>query len=148
MLQQVPVRLAEVSAVASERRSAPDAWSARQELGHLLDSAIMNHQRLLRVLAEDNPTLAAYDGEFCVATHNYHAQEWEELISTWLALNRHFLWAIEQITDEQWGRPCISEGKSITLEFLVSDYIQHAVHHLEHMGIEVRDLGEPLGATA
>ena len=108
----------------------------------------MNHQRLLRVLAEDNPTLPPYDGELCVAAHDYHACEWEELISTWQALNRHFLWAIERITDEQWRRPCVFEEKTVTLEFLVTDYVQHALHHLKHIGVQVGDAGEPLGATA
>ncbi len=142
MLQQAPVKLAKISSAASERRPNPDAWSPRQELGHLLDSAIMNHQRVLRVLSENNPTLSGYDADFCVAAHDYHSQEWEELISTWQALNRHFLWSIERIPDDQWQRPYIYDGKNVTLEFLVTDYIQHAIRHLQHIGVQVGDAGE------
>ncbi|MGZ4787675.1 MAG: DinB family protein [Terriglobales bacterium] len=148
MLEQIPPRLAKISTEASTHVSAPDGWSARQELGHLLDSAIMNHQRLLRVLAEENPTLPGYDGVFCVAAHDYHARDWQELIAAWQTLNAHFLWAIERIGGDQWQRSCVSEGKSVTLEFLVSDYVHHSVHHLQHMGANVSDLETQLRATA
>ena len=47
-LVTVPSRL---SAISNERAGAkpkPDAWSAKQELGHLIDSAANNHQRIVR----------------------------------------------------------------------------------------------------
>ena len=148
MLQEVPPRLARISSEAAGHRSKPDSWSAKQELGHLLDSAIMNHQRLLRVLSEENPTLSDYDGVFCETAHNYHARSWQELIETWRALNSHFLWAIERVPDAAWQRPCVFDGKPVTLEFFVNDYIHHALHHLQHMGISVADPSQPLQASA
>jgi DinB superfamily len=148
MLQEMPPRLARISSEVAGRRADSDSWSPKQELGHLLDSALMNHQRLLRVLTESEPTLPGYDGVFCEAAHHYQARSWQELIETWRALNSHFLWAIERVPDSAWQRPCVSEGKSVTLEFLVNDYIRHALHHLKHMGISVADLGEPLKASA
>ena len=148
MLQEVPPRLAKLSPEAVVRRAGPDNWSAKQELGHLLDSAIMNHQRLLRVLAEESPTLPSYDGVFCVQAHDYHGRDWNDLIATWEQLNRHFLWAIERVDDSAWKRPCVSEGKSVTLGFLVTDYIDHAMHHLQHMGITVSGLESHLNASA
>lgn len=148
MLREAPLRLAKISSEAAGLRPTADGWSPKQELGHLLDSAIMNHQRLLRVLTEDNPTLADYDGVFCEAAHHYQARNWQELIETWRTLNAHFLWAIEGAAESAWQRPCVFDGKPVTLEFLVSDYIRHAQHHLQHIGVSIADLGQPLRATA
>jgi len=137
MLEQVPAGLAKLPPDVVSSRPAPDAWSPKQELGHLLDSAIMNHQRLLRTLAEENPVLPGYDGPLCVAAHNYHYRDWRDLIATWLTLNMHFLWAVERVSDSGWLRRCTVDGKPITLEFLVTDYIDHALQHLRHMGVVV-----------
>ena len=137
MLKSIPPALSQIAADRVESRSGADDWSPKQELGHLLDSAIMNHQRLLRVLAEETPTLPGYDGPFCVAAHDYNSRDWNELIATWNTLNTHFLWAIERVSAEEWKRVCTSEGKSVTLEFLVADYIEHALHHLRHIGVDI-----------
>jgi hypothetical protein len=140
VIQAVPPRLGKLSEKAVADRPAPDSWSAKQELGHLLDSAIMNHVRFLRVLTETNPTLPGYDGEFCVNAHAYRERDWADLIATWSRLNAHFLMAAEGVSAESWKRPCIFDGKPATLEFMLIDYVEHALHHLEHIGIDIVDL--------
>jgi hypothetical protein len=140
MLQQVPPRLATLSDAQVSHQLGADEWSAKQELGHLLDSAIVNHNRLMRVLTEDNPTLASYDGVFWVTAHNYRDRNWQDLIETWVLLNTHLLMVAEGVGDEGWQRSCVIDGKSATLEFLITDYVHHALHHLKHIGIEMRDL--------
>ena len=148
MLKEVPSRLAKLPADAVNRRSGADNWSAKEELGHLLDSAIMNHVRFLRVLSEDNPAMPGYDGVFCVKAHDYHDREWQDLVATWQLLNAHFLMAAEGVSPDAWKRPCTFEGKSVTLEFMFADYVDHALHHLAHIGIEVGDLETKSSARA
>ena len=148
MLQELPARLAKLSADAVGRRSSPDAWSSKQELGHLLDSAIMNHVRFLRVLTESNPTLPGYDGEFCVVAHDYQSHEWQDLVRTWHSLNAHFLMAAERVSGNDWQRPCVFDGKPVTLEFMFTDYVHHALHHLEHIGVDVKDFSRHSSASA
>ena len=36
-------------------------WSPKEELGHLLDSAANNHQRIVRALLEDQPAMPGYE---------------------------------------------------------------------------------------
>ena len=146
MLQETPPRLAKVSSEAAGQHPNPASWSPKQELGHLLDSALMNQHRLLRVLTEDNPTLPGYDGDFCEAAHHYQGRNWQELIETWRPLTAHFLWAIEGVSDAAWQRPCVFYDKPVTLEFLVTDYIRHAQHHLGHIGILAGDFRSAMTA--
>ena len=44
-MEVVPGRLAAISRSRAARKDAPGSWSAKQELGHLIDSAANNHQR-------------------------------------------------------------------------------------------------------
>jgi hypothetical protein len=148
MIEAVPLRLNRLSEEAAGRRSGTDSWSAKEELGHLLDSAIMNHVRFVRVLTETNPTLPGYDGEACVGAHDYQARDWPELIATWSRLNSHFLMAADGVSVEGWKRPCVFDGKAATLEFMFTDYVEHALHHLEHVGIDIDDFKTRSAARA
>src|SRR3989442_12304013 len=62
-LTVVPGRLAGISNRNAAAGPAPDAWSPKQELGHLIDSAANNHQRIVRAQLEDNLALPSYDGD-------------------------------------------------------------------------------------
>ena len=138
MVEKVPQRLRSLAG-DSGRRSGPDGWSRREELGHLLDSAVMNHVRLMRVETEDAPQLPGYDGPLWVRAHNYQDRAWDQLIETWQLLNEHFLMAAEGTPTPAWQRRCTLEGSQVTLEFLFTDYVQHALHHLEQIGVRVDD---------
>jgi hypothetical protein len=136
MLEKIPLQLATLS--NTSYRATADDWSAKQELGHLLDSAVVNHGRLMRTLTEDNPVLPGYDGVLWVNAHDYQERDWFDLITTWTRLNLHFLMAVKNVEAGSWKRPCVIDGKPATLEFLFTDYVQHALHHLQHIGIDVK----------
>lgn len=148
MIERVPVGLNSISADEAKCSGGNGAWNLAQELGHLLDSAMINHTRVMRVLTEDNPALPGYDGDFYVGAHGYATRDWHKLISIWEELNRHFLMAVERVSEEEWKRPCVFDGQSVTLEFLFADYVKHALHHLQHIGIEVETFASGLHAQA
>ena len=126
------------SRVQSRQRS----WSVKEELGHLLDSAANNHQRIVRAQVEDNPAMPGYDGEQWVALHAYQKRDWHELIGTWEALNRQLLAAAEAVPDSAWSRTCtIDDSAPLTLQFVFEDYIHHMRDHLRHMKVKIDDLG-------
>jgi len=80
LLDHLPARLSEMPAAMVVRKPAPDRWSPQEELGHLLDSAANNHQRIVRIQYEDAPAMPGYDGERWVALHAYQEREWNGLI--------------------------------------------------------------------
>ena len=142
LLDRVPLALQSISDEQAASGSGPDKWSAKQELGHLLDSAIVNHYRWVRVLSEDNPTLPGYNGPYWVSVHTYQQRNWTDLIDTWQRLNQHMLMLAEGISASGWQRPAIFDGKLSTLEFMLNDYIHHAADHLLHFrGLSEADLG-------
>ncbi len=142
LLASVPPRLRQIS--HSARKPVPNKWSAKQELGHLLDSAANNHQRIVRVQLEDGLALPGYPQETWVNLHAYQQREWLDLIRLWAALNEQLLAAARSVPDAAWAHTCTVAGSGpLTLRFVLEDYVEHMLHHLRHVGVEVEDLMAP-----
>jgi DinB superfamily len=140
LIDQLPARLQLLPSDKVEDKRSPDAWSPKEELGHLLDSAANNHQRIVRTQLEDKPAMPGYDGDAWVALHHYQKRNWPSLIELWAALNRQLLAAAEAVPEAAWSRTCtIAESAPLTLKFVFEDYLEHMLQHLRHMGVEVDD---------
>ncbi|MFZ0798197.1 MAG: DinB family protein [Terriglobales bacterium] len=141
LLQRVPGRLEKLPKDTVESKPTPSNWSPKEELGHLLDSAANNHQRIVRAQFEDNPAMPGYEQNRWVAVHAYQHRDWRELIELWQALNRQLLVAAEAVPDSAWSRTLTVAGSEpLTLQFVFDDYVTHMLHHLQHIGIEVDDI--------
>ena len=141
LIDRLPARLTNLSPDQVQRKASPSQWSLKEELGHLLDSAANNHQRIVRAQLEDKPAMPEYDGDQWVALHRYQERDWSSLIAIWADLNRQLLAAAEAVPDSAWLRTCtIADSAPLTLQFVFDDYVHHMLHHLRHMGVEVDDL--------
>src|SRR5437660_2679916 len=138
LIAVVPVRLAALTSEQASAKSAANSWSIKEELGHLIDSAVNNHQRVVRAQLEDNLALPSYDGDQWVELHGYQNREWADLIALWRSLNRQLLTAAEAAPQSSWAHKLsIDNSEPMTLAFVFVDYITHMSGHLRHMGIEV-----------
>jgi hypothetical protein len=141
LIDRLPARLTNLSADQVQRKASSSEWSRKEELGHLLDSAANNHQRIVRTQLEDNPAMPGYDGAQWVILHRYQDRDWAALVAIWADLNRQLLAAAEAVPDSAWSRTCtIADSAPLTLKFVFDDYLDHMRHHLRHMGIETDDL--------
>jgi hypothetical protein len=141
LLQRVPGRLQKLSNEAVESKTKPSSWSPKEELGHLLDSAANNHQRIVRTQLQDNPAMPGYEQDRWVAIHAYQRRDWKELIEVWQALNRQLLAAAEAVPDSAWSRTLtVADSEPLTLQFVFEDYVVHMLHHLKHIGIVTGDI--------
>lgn len=148
LIDQVPGRLLNLSADQVKHKASSSQWSVKEELGHLLDSAANNHQRIVRAQLENHPAMPGYDGDRWVTLHRYQDRDWPSLIAIWVALNRQLLTAAEAATESAWSRTCtIGDSAPLTLKFVFEDYLQHMAQHLRHMGIET-DEAVPVSSTA
>jgi len=142
IIQETPGRLHCLGVEKAAIKPAANKWSPKEELGHLLDSAVNNHQRIVRAQMEDKLSLPGYQQENWVKLHGYQQRQWSELINFWTALNQHLLAAAHSVPQNAWLNTCtVGDSGSMTLQFVFEDYIRHMLHHLEHIGIDVKDLG-------
>src|ERR1700722_575081 len=141
LLDRVPERLEGLPQALVEIKPGETKWSCKEELGHLLDSAANNHQRIVRAQLEDTPAMPGYEQTRWVAVHAYQRREWTELIEVWQALNRQLLAAAETVPDTAWSRTLrVAGSEPLTLQFVFEDYVAHMVHYLQHIGIDMDDI--------
>lgn len=137
IVDQNSVRLANIKPDEVSSKEAPDSWSKKEILGHLIDSAANNHHRLVRAchnVAADFPT---YNQDDWVRVQKYNESDWGLLVDLWSAYNRHLSHVIERIPQDAKSSSCnIGRDKPVTLEFVVKDYLRHLQHHLQDILVE------------
>ena len=73
-----------------------------------------------------------YEQDNWVAQQNYNDANWKNLVALWLSYNRHLAHIMRQIKKEQLQNQLTISGKGpFTLEFIVTDYVEHLKHHLK-----------------
>ena len=133
LCQSLPGLFAQFSEEELCRSPEPGKWSKKQILGHLIDSATNNHQRLIRGQFEDDP-LIFYDQDKW-NEYSYHDKiPSSQLISFWYFYNKHLAALAKEIPREHWKRPCRMGGTvTVSLEFVFDDYVKHLEHHLKQI---------------
>lgn len=129
----IPQLLDKIDAPVFSLKPAPAQWSKKEIIGHLIDSAVTNHQRFVRGQFEDMPRIT-YDQNNC-NTYNYYQQiDGKQIISFWTAYNKQILALIKLMPEAALERLCFTGGEqSVTLAFVFDDYVQHLEHHLRQV---------------
>jgi hypothetical protein len=127
-------RLRQIDDAAASKRPAPDKWSKKEILGHLVDSAANNHQRFVRLQLSSRIDLPGYDGDEWVRIQRYQDRPWHEVIALWETYNTQLASVIRYVNPEAlrhvWHTP---DGKDLDLEFIMRDYVVHLRHHLDQI---------------
>jgi hypothetical protein len=123
-------------------RPAPDRWSARQIIGHLIDSACNNHRRFVINQGIDSLAIDGYEQDQWVARQRYHETPASELVALWVAYNNQIARVIEAIPPQELTRSrgpagsrrfpytTLPASQTVTLGHVVEDYVGHIRHHL------------------
>ena len=132
-LRSAEPRLRMLSDEAASAR--PDGkWSAKEILGHLIDSAANNHQRFVRMQLAPHLEAPGYQQEQWVRLGHYVNRVWPDLIELWLAYNLHLAHVVQHLDpttlSNTWTSP---DGDVVTLEFVATDYLAHLHHHLDQI---------------
>lgn len=126
--------VSELSIIHSEKtgfKSSPDKWSKKEMLGHLIDSALNNHQRCVRAGYNAADQFPPYDQNNWVSIQHYNELDWHDLIRFWNELNQHLCHVIEHLPNEIKLNKCnIGKEELVTIEFVIKDYLRHMQHHI------------------
>ena len=127
---------------ADARQPTPNKWSPREIIGHLIDSASINHERFVRAQLQDDLVFPTYEQDLWVAKQRYNEQDWNGLLARWTSFNEQIASVVERISERDMTRPRIDHNLHMigwrtvapttptTLEYFVNDYVGHLRHHL------------------
>ncbi len=135
-------QLASVADEAAATRPAPGKWSAKEIVGHLVDSASNNHQRFVRAQFQEDLVFPGYEQDEWVVVQRYQDAPWQDLLTLWREYNLHIARVIEAIPletrirehtrhnlHERAWHP-IPPDRPATLDYFMRDYVGHLHHHL------------------
>ena len=120
----------------------PGKWSIQQVVIHLLDSELVIADRIKRVIAEEKPSLLAFDENRWVKNLFYDEQSVDDAVTIVELNRRNLAQVLKKLPAEAFKRTGIhNERGPQTLE----DLITHAVNHLKHHIKFIVDKREKMG---
>ena len=129
VVTELHLEMGKAPASLTDVRPAPDAWSLKEIVGHLVDSAANNHHRFVRLQQGNLKDFPAYDNEAWIAAQHYNDYGWEPLVALWHLYNQLLLHVIRTMDETAFNNEWTVEGKSFSLGFLVDDYFRHMRDH-------------------
>lgn len=144
-IDSASARLLRITEAQSEQPRAEDHWSAKQIIGHLIDSATNNHARFVLAQMKDDLVFPGYDQDRWVQVQDYQHASWSQLIDLWRAYNYHLLHVMTSAPEEKLQNFCaqhslqtiafetVAPAEPVTLEYLMKDYVVHLKHHLKQI---------------
>ena len=135
LYKQIPSRILALPEAELIERPTPNKWSKKEVLGHLIDSAINNHTRLIQIQIEPQLlVIEKYAQDDWVRLHQY--QEWntEVLVRCWQSHQHQIIVLMEVASEEALYKLCdIGNGELKTMRWLYQDYVAHLEHHLHQI---------------
>jgi hypothetical protein len=116
-------------------QTGPEQWSIRQIVAHVSDAEIAGTFRLRRMLAEDNPTLEAYDQDAWAARLDYSKRKPSQSLETFRRIRQENYELLRGISPEAFERRAHhTERGSITLTDLLKILADHPESHAKQIG--------------
>ena len=120
-----------------KRKLAPNKWSKKELLGHLIDSATNNHLRFIKIQFMPQPFFVeGYHQDDWVRIQKYNEIDTQHLINFWKIYNEHILLIMQNTREEKLNLKITAEQpfeEADTLFFLIKDYVDHMDHHLKQI---------------
>lgn len=132
LIQVIPDLLSEIDERTFSLQPAPNKWSKKQIIGHLIDSATNNHHRFVRGQFEDEPEIR-YDQDKWNACGFYQHIGGTHIIAFWKLYNRQLLEIVKRIPEGHLSRKVRVGEELHSLDFLIIDYVRHLEHHLKQV---------------
>jgi hypothetical protein len=111
-------------------RTAPEKWSVREIVAHLADSELVCGDRVRRLIAENDPTLMAFDQDAWARNLNYGKRKTSEAVESFRRLRAETFELVKDLPEEAFERAGThSERGRETLRETLERMAKHAEDH-------------------
>ncbi len=116
-------------------KPAPEKWSKKEVIGHLIDSAHNNLRRF--IVGQYAPdTKIIYDQNFWNTINDYQHMPSEDLLRLWVLMNKRIAVVLGNMPKEKYHNT-IDTGRDNfspkNLMWLADDYVKHMQHHINQI---------------
>jgi hypothetical protein len=119
--------------------TAPGKWSIRQIVAHLADADLVGAHRFRQLIAEETPTLIAFDQNLWAANLDYARRKPKQSLETFRRLRAESYDLLKSLSPDAFERAGNhTERGRVTLGELVDGYAGHAEAHARQLQ-EIRE---------
>jgi len=112
----------------------PGKWSIRQVIAHLADAELVCAHRMRQIVAEDNPTLIAFDQDAWTRNLDYARRKPKQSLESFRRLRSENYELLKELPEAVYARTGNhSERGPITLRFQLELLAEHAESHARQM---------------
>jgi hypothetical protein len=129
---KAPSMLTQISEEKMSEKPAPNKWSKKEIIGHLIDGAANNHHRFVRGQFEAIPEIR-YDQNGWNKYSFYQQIDSKQIILFWTIYNSQLIELIKRISTDNLKKQVKVDGNLLTIEYLIIDYVEHLEHHLKQV---------------
>jgi len=127
-------------------RYAPDKWSIKQLIGHVIDAERVFAYRALRFARSDSQAIPGFDQDQFMSGANFDDQLLEDLIDEYEHVRRATIALLKPLSDEAWMRRGTASDNEVSVRALAHIMAGHELHHVQIL--KTRYLNTADGATA
>jgi hypothetical protein len=113
-----------------EWKPAPEKWSVKEVVAHLVDSSLVHGVRIRKIVAEQAQPFILYDQDAWVSSSYSNQASLHDIISAFEALLAYNSLFYERLTQEDWNRKGLNNGKEVSVAELFEGFIRHVHTHL------------------
>jgi hypothetical protein len=111
-------------------RYAPEKWSVREVVGHLIDAERIFCYRALRLARADATPLPGFEENDYVRSAGSDARVLPDLVDELRVVRDGTVRLFDSFADEVWGRRGVVNGREVSVRALAFIVAGHARHHL------------------
>lgn len=120
-----------LSAAQSDSRYAPDKWSIKEVVGHLIDTERIFAYRALRFARNDETPLAGFEQNDYVAHAAFSQCEMKDLADEFEHVRRASIHLFRHLDGKAWDRRGVASDNEVSVKALAWMIAGHELHHRE-----------------
>ena len=129
-LDETLALLAGVSEEQADYRYAPDKWSVKELVGHLIDAERIFGYRALRFARHDKTPLQGFEQDDYVREASFDDYTLSDLASEFAHVRRSNLSLFKHLSGEAWERTGTANDNEVSVRALAFIIAGHELHHL------------------
>lgn len=130
---QLDSTLTALRAIPEERagyRYAPDKWSIKELVGHIIDTERIFAYRALRFARNDQTKLSGFEQDDYIRNATFDDCKLSELTDEFEHVRRGNLLMLRQLNEESWNRSGNASNAEVTVRALAYIIAGHELHHM------------------
>ena len=130
-LEETLSLLGNISESQAGHRYAPDKWSIKEVVGHIVDSERIFAYRVLRFARNDKAPIEGFDQDEFAQNSRFDDRTLADLVEEFEHVRRANLILFRSFTDETLGRRGIASDFEVSVRALIYIIAGHERHHIE-----------------